>query len=1477
MAWGGSRPGAGRKKVSGPWGRRVPAQEKKPVLRAVPKVKPAKTPILPAEVKADLPAIDPRVWMQMLPEIEAISQRYAVNKARSAENNPFRFPTFPEKAMPPKDSGLRMAMDSALGTNLQYASADWLSGSQLGGLAAEGLLFLGYTYLAELAQRPEYRVMAETIADDTTREWITFDVIGDEKQQAEERKKDPAGYDERIADPDEQKKRVKASGKTDRVKQLQDDQLRLEVKDRFYEQCRNDGFFGRSHLFLDIRTTASGEDMDPAELKTTLGDSRDETSRSKVPQGSFKGLRTIEPVWTYPLAYNAINPLRADWYNPQVWFVMGQEIHGSRIPTFIGHPVPDMLKPAYAFGGLSLSQMAKPYVDRWLTTVTSVNQLIHSFSVMVLMTDMSTLMAPGNVSALLARVAMFNMLRDNQGTFVVNKNTEDFKNVSASLAGLHELQAQAQEHMASINRIPLVKFTGIQPAGLNASSEGEIEVYDDTIAAYQSRFCDPNLRRVINFEMLSLWGEVDPEITHRWNPLRQITDAERGEKQKKDAERDQIYIDQGAISPEEVRKRIINDPDLPYTGLDPDDMPVRPDPMGGAGEGGEGDDGEGGGGAPGGFSKPAGGAPAPKGGGANDAADPFGATDAEFVEGDHPRAPDGKFGSGGGSASSGTPKKASGAKSAPLKPGDLKKTGGKMGSNEGGTFEDKSGQKFYVKRPASKAHVANELAASRLYKLAGVNTLNYVDVEGGNHVATKLEKLDKKNISELTPAERKEAAKDFVVHAWLSNWDAAGTGGDNQGVLNGKVTTLDVGGSLRYRAQGGPKGAAFGPKVSEIETMRDPKMSPDAARLYGKMTDDELKTAATRVTSISDEDIRKAVGGDKELADTLIARKADLAKRFGSADKPAEHDLDDPSLVAVPMSKKAPEFAKSVVQWSIDKGYKPDVQTLKPNKLRATQKELNAPDEETDAKGAPFSQYTDKPVVVRENGTGLMHVVDGHNRISAAVRAGKPIDAYVFEEADVDSDALASMRKKHPAAADMAHDEAHFEEGKHPRAPDGKFATGGGGGSSSAPSSPAPTFKSKKEHAAHLLSTEGGITTKEMLAALGWPSISMPQTAKTLGMKLEKFKDGGVTKYKGTKMTPEEIAAAKAQAPAAKPSEPTQQQKEAAVMEKAKAAGLLTSQQPKYPPPTSKQIEAAKKTVALKLSYVPGDKPETESFQKYAQPWVDGFNKKWEGKAPSDMDAIKEKIADFVTLQGVISQIAAKEKVVKAETDAIAAAEAQKAAAAAAEAAKIEAAKSAEKNARIMKELGITEQQAAGVSELAKMMGSKSGDIVSSFKKYAQEAEGYGYPITGFQCALIHNYSGAGFVDINKALRSGAWTPAQHAYVSMVNKALMAMPKHTGVVTRNTMLTPEQIATYKEGHIKQEDALMSTSTKSVFSGNVQFKVTAIGKRAASIKKLSNHKSEDEVLFAAKTFFKVTKVEGGSGQTVIHMEEWDDHL
>ena len=264
------------------------------------------------------------------------------------------------------------------------------------------------------------------------------------------------------------------------------------------------------------------------------------------------------------------------------------------------------------------------------------------------------------------------------------------------------------------------------------------------------------------------------------------------------------------------------------------------------------------------------------------------ASDEGFNEGDHPRAPDGKFGAGSGgkgpkSEAKGVKLVAKGSTEAKgtLKMDALKKTGGKLGSNEGGSYEDHKGAKYYIKKAPTKAHADNERAAARLYQLAGAATLPYLDVEGGQHIATEWRKLEKKNISEFTPAERKEAAKDFAIHAWLSNWDAAGTGGDNQGVLEGKTTTLDVGGSLRFRAQGGPKGGAFGDKVTEFDTLRDKGMNPDAARLFAPMTEAELSASVERVTKIPDAKIREAVGDDKELADRLIARKKNLANRVG--------------------------------------------------------------------------------------------------------------------------------------------------------------------------------------------------------------------------------------------------------------------------------------------------------------------------------------------------------------------------------------------------------------------------------------------------------------------------------------------------------------------------------------------------------------------------------------------------------------------
>lgn len=537
-----------------------------------------------------------------------------------ANIHPFVLASHPPSVFPEgiRGKGLPMAMDDAITSSLAWAEKQIFDSP-----FKEGLRFLGYAYLSELAQRGEYRAIVETLSTEMTRKWCKVIATGDEED------------------------------KSDKITEINAEFDRLKVQDRFRKYSELDGFFGRSHLFLDF-----GDRNDRPELLTPVGNGRNDLSLVKFKDKNkrLERLQVVEPVWCYPSAYNTNDPLAPDWYKPERWFCLGKEIHSSRMLTLIGREVPDLLKPAYSFGGLSLSQMAKPYVDNWLKTRQSVNDTISAFSVFVLMTELGDLLQ--NSEEVFKRADFFNDMRDNRGLMMIDKDSEDFKNVSTSLATLDVLQAQSQEHMAAISHIPLVKLTGIQPQGLNADSEGVMRCFYDWIKASQEAQFNEPLLRILGFVQLGLYGEVDPEISFKWVELNELTEKERSEKNKTDADRDNSYIESGVLDPIEVRQRLANDEDSPYSGIDADDLPTpsqEEEPGGGPGE--ENDEEE----------------------AAHDSIIPFG---LDWNEGDHPRDRIGQFarsGSGGGVKShkervfTGKPKK--------TKNNISKQTAGKIGEN----------------------------------------------------------------------------------------------------------------------------------------------------------------------------------------------------------------------------------------------------------------------------------------------------------------------------------------------------------------------------------------------------------------------------------------------------------------------------------------------------------------------------------------------------------------------------------------------------------------------------------------------------------------------------------------------------------------------------------------------------------------------------------------------------------------------------
>lgn len=492
----------------------------------------------------------PSKWRGLTAEVKSDARRVNWRNARTIANSgqdiaakpKFAPPTIAPNVVP---SEIKLGCDAACGGSYDFANAyycdDWQG-------------FPGYSNLAVQAQKPEFRRITEVIASEMTRAFIR--VTGSQEDE-----------------------------KGDKVKAITAALDKFKVREVFKQLMEHDGFFGCGHFYADVKMPKSlvPARADDEELKKPLT-----LTPNKIPRGSLLGFKNVEPNWCYPYLYNSVDPLDPTFYKPQSWFVMGKLVHASRLVTLITRPVPDILKPAYNFGGLSLTQIADPYVANWLRTRDSVGDLIHSFSLKGIKTDMSGLLEEGAACDVNTRLDAFNRARDNKGTMLLDKE-EEFFQFDTSLSSLDKLQAQAQEQICSVSGLPLVKYTGITPSGLNASTDGEIRVFYDWIKALQeANFTEP-LTYVLAVIQLHLFGEIDPDIGFEYVPLYQMTAIERADINLKKSQQAEVLIGSGVITPMEARVSLQADADGGYEKIDTDEMDLD---TGAGGQGGPTDDDE---------------------------------------------------------------------------------------------------------------------------------------------------------------------------------------------------------------------------------------------------------------------------------------------------------------------------------------------------------------------------------------------------------------------------------------------------------------------------------------------------------------------------------------------------------------------------------------------------------------------------------------------------------------------------------------------------------------------------------------------------------------------------------------------------------------------------------------------------------------------------------------------------------------------
>ncbi|MCD1124819.1 DUF1073 domain-containing protein [Jinshanibacter sp. LJY008] len=299
-----------------------------------------------------------------------------------------------------------------------------------------------------------------------------------------------------------------------------------------------------------------------------------------VKPGSYKGISQIDPYWLAPVlnAKAVSKPEDPYFYEPTYWQVSGgKKIHRSHFVIMRTNEVPDILKPTYLYGGISVPQKIYERVYAAERTANEAPQLAMTKRSTVIHTDVSRALA--NQRDFEKRMSLWSYIRDNYGIKVLDKQ-ETVEQFDTSLNDLDATIMTQYQLVAAAAHVPATKLIETTPKGFNATGEYEESSYHEELESIQEHDLSPLLDRhhlLCNLSIIKPKYGVEFDTYVSWKPVDSPTASELAEINLKKSQTDKYLSDVGGIDGDMVLNRVVNDPDSGYSGVKPIPTPEDTD------------------------------------------------------------------------------------------------------------------------------------------------------------------------------------------------------------------------------------------------------------------------------------------------------------------------------------------------------------------------------------------------------------------------------------------------------------------------------------------------------------------------------------------------------------------------------------------------------------------------------------------------------------------------------------------------------------------------------------------------------------------------------------------------------------------------------------------------------------------------------------------------------------------------------------
>ena len=278
-----------------------------------------------------------------------------------------------------------------------------------------------------------------------------------------------------------------------------------------------------------------------------------------------KSLRylTVLSRWQLSIGEMELDPESDNFGQPRYFRLSGSarqiDIHPSRVVCFKGLPIPAIRTATWEdrFWGMSVVEAVDEAVQQATTACAGFASLIDEAKIDVFRFDKmaETLALPNGEATIVKRVELTNTGKSVHRAVILDKEDE-WEQRQLSLAGVRDVIITYDARVAGAADIPATRLFGKAPDGMNATGEGDLANYFQSIGAKQDMQLRPAMQQLDAVVLPS--AGVPADLPWTFSTLMVLTEAQAAEIELKEAQALEKYVGLAVVPESALAKTVQN-------------------------------------------------------------------------------------------------------------------------------------------------------------------------------------------------------------------------------------------------------------------------------------------------------------------------------------------------------------------------------------------------------------------------------------------------------------------------------------------------------------------------------------------------------------------------------------------------------------------------------------------------------------------------------------------------------------------------------------------------------------------------------------------------------------------------------------------------------------------------------------------------------------------------------------------------------